>query len=119
MELFKIPCKAETAEGARQATFAQHQRAKVSWVQDDLDSIRRSVEEKQARAAENPVLYADKLREYDGTLRRIQDLYYTDDHPALGVIEALALNGDARLVDRDRVCAIWRSGDEWIIFGAV
>lgn len=119
MELFKIPCRAETAEAARAATFDQHQRSKVSWVQDDLDTIRRSVEDKQARAEENPVLYADKLREYDEALRRIRDMYYTDDHPALGVIEALALNGDARLVDRDRVCAIWRSDDDWIVFGAV
>jgi hypothetical protein len=118
-ELFKIPVRAESAEQARAVTFAQHQRSKVSWVQDDLDAVRRSVEDKQARAAENPVLYGDKLAEYDETLRRIHELYYSEDPPALSVIEALRLNGDARLTDRTRVCAMWLSGDNWIVFGAV
>lgn len=119
MECFKIPCRAETAEEARLTTFEQHQRFKVSWVQDDLDAVRRSVEDKRARADEHPVLYGDKLAEYDETLRRIHDLYSSADPPELSVIEALCLNEDARLCDRSRVCAIWVSSNHWVVFGAV
>jgi hypothetical protein len=119
MEIFKITCRAETAEEARAATFDQHRRPKVSWVQDDLDAVRRSVDEKRARAAENPALYGDKLTEYDETLRRILELYESQDPPAMSVIEALHLNGDARLCDPTRVCAIWLNADRWIVFGRV
>lgn len=119
MDLFKIPCRAETAEEARLATFEQHQRSKVSWVQDDLDSVRRAVEEKRARAVEHPVLYGDTLVKYDETLRRIHDLYSSSDPSELSVIEALCLNEDARLCDRSRVCAIWLGGDHWLVFGCV
>lgn len=117
MTLFKIPCRAETAEQARLVTFEQHQRDKVSWIRDNLDTVRHALEDKQVRAAENPGLYGDKLAEYERALARIAELYESPDSPELCLIEALELNGDVRLADRSRVCALWTGGDNWIIFG--
>jgi hypothetical protein len=119
IEVFKIPCKAETAEEARMVTFEQHGRDRVSWVRDDLDAVRRSVEDKRARAEENAGLYSDKLAEYDATLHRIYELQVSSDPTELTLIEALTLNEDVRLLDRSRVCALWLGGTRWIVFGAV
>lgn len=118
IDVFKLPCHAHTAEEARLATVSQHARPRVSWIQDTIEDVLRSVEAKRVRAEENPALYADKLREYAEVERRIYDLVDSEESSVMALIEALALNDDSRLADRERVCAVWISGDRWIVFGA-
>lgn len=118
MNVFKIPCTAHSPESARLATFEQHRRVAVSWVQDGLSDVLNSVQAKRARALENPRLYSDKLDEYDHTIRKLYELVDSEEQPAMAIIEALRLNGDGRLADTQRVCAVWVAGDRWIVFGA-
>jgi hypothetical protein len=117
MEVFKIPCKAQSAEGARLATLHAHGRPSVSQVTDRVEDILKQIDAKKTRALENPELYGEKISEYDAIESRIYELCDSDEPAAMILIEAMRLNGDSRLADNDRVCAVWVDSDRWIVFG--
>lgn len=119
MQVFKVPCVAESAELARLVTLEQHGRPLVSWVKDELSELISLNSGRRVRAMENPRLYSDKITEYDAIERKLYDLIDSDQPYWARLIDALTLLGDARLADKQRVCAIWVSGTQWIIFGSV
>lgn len=118
-QLWQIVTQANTAEEARSATYSVHARKNVSWVQDTFESVLRGVEAKRVRAEENPALYSDKLVEYDEIEHQLYALVDSEEPPTVRLIEALRIAQDARLADSNRACAVWVSGDRWIVFGAV
>lgn len=98
-------------------TYMAHGCQRVSWVQDTLPEIIKRVEALQVRASENPALYADKLAEYDRLMRQLYEL--VDDMESSEVdrvVKALSLTDDGRL-QLGHACAIWDSGDRWVVFG--
>lgn len=115
-EVWQIVVQAHSAAEARTKTEHVHGRPRVVWVQDTLESVVRGVEAKRARAEENPALYHDLLVAYDEQERQLYALADSEEPAVMQLITALRIARDTRLEDPERVCAVWVSGDRWVVF---
>jgi hypothetical protein len=111
---FKIVVNAKSAEEAFDKVKVEYGKSAFREIAEEPSFVRAAVETKAKRVLENPVLYADKAKEY----WQMFQAFDTAAEKEEAVIDLLIAHGDSRL-DNPRFCGVRRSTKpgKWVVFG--
>lgn len=116
-ERFKVRVNARDAKSAFEKVAAKYDKKEFSEVKETIENQIDHFKAKLKRVKENPTIYADKIKEFETMLARIEE-NRGKMSPAEEVAEAMLDHGsDARIDNKERCGVIEVSSGTYIVFG--